>query len=92
MNVPQQSINSNFDSITNTLLNQLIKERLISKDIRNKRNRKSCLDEYLPEILKRRASGWSFESIAIFYRTNHGLTQINRSTVMRRIQKFYEMN
>ena len=92
MYVPQENINCNFDSITNTLLNQLIKEHLSCKDIRNKRNKKSCLDKHLPEILKRRASGWSLESIATFYRTNHGLAKINRSTVMRRIQKFYEMN
>ena len=92
MNIEQRIINRNFDSKTNKLLSQFVEEQGSNKAWRRKRNRKSRLDKLLPEVLTKRTAGWSFERIAIFCRLKYGLANINRSTVMRRIQKFYDTN
>lgn len=54
------------------------------------RPRKSKLDPYLHVILKRRSQGWSYQRIADELKQKHGFVKLNKSTVMRRINKFFE--
>ena len=92
MSAHKTCINNKFDCDTNDLINQLIKHQPSNVSVRRKKRRGSSLDRHLSEILAKKASGWSCELIAIFCRANFGLPKINRSTVMRRIKKFYEIN
>ena len=90
MNIEQRIINHNFDKTTHTLLNQFIVEKTNHNFGKRRRNRISSLDQHVAEILNKRALKWSFERVATYLSAKYGVKKINRSTVMRRIQKFYE--
>ena len=90
MNMEQRIINRNFDSKTNRLLSQFIVEKANHNSGQRRRNRISRLDQHVAEILNKRTQKWSFERVAIYLSAKYGMKKINRSTVMRRIQKFYE--
>ena len=90
MSIEQRIINSNFDGKTNALLSQFIAEKKTLNIGQRRRDRVSRLDQHVAEILSKRALKWSFERVATYLSAKYGVKKINRSTVMRRIQKFYE--
>ena len=90
MNMEQRIINRNFDSKINKLLSQFIVEKANHNIGQRRRDRMSSLDQHIAEILNKRALKWSFERVATYLSAKYGVKKINRSTVMRRIQKFYE--
>ena len=92
MNMEQRIINSCFDGKTNALLSQFIVEKANHNSGQRRRNRMSSLDQHIAEILNKRSLKWSFERISIYLSAKYGIKKINRSSVMRRTQKFYEVS
>lgn len=84
------SINPNFNQEDNAKLASLMKYEPQQDHVKTIRTRTSRLDPYLPEILKRRSQNWSYQRIADELKLKHGFIKLNKSTVMRRLNKFFE--
>lgn len=82
------SFNRHFTHSINFKLAGLFKYEPEHDRVFIKGKRKSCLDPHLPEILKNRDKGWSYQRIADYLNNRLGCEGINKSTVMRRINKF----
>lgn len=52
------------------------------------RARRSCMDPFKNEVLEKVSKGWSYGRIANHLSINHGIQNVHKSSVMRRIN-FY---
>lgn len=88
MSKPEPCFNRHFDKTTNALVGQLIAHQPNNRPVRQKRNRKSRIEPYLAEILKKRDSGWSYQRIADYLKKTYEINKLDRSTVWSRINEF----
>lgn len=85
-------INVQFSHTEQNHINQLLDRTNKSSIARHKRNKASVLDEHLDLIITKREAEWSYQRIADYLRNYNSLSKINKSTVQRRIKKFYKEN
>ena len=90
-----RTINQNFTREEITKLKSLMKYEpehdYIETNSDFKRPRASKLDPHLSEILKRRSQNWSYQRIVDELKQKYGFVKLNKSTMMRRINKFFEV-
>lgn len=84
------TINPNFTPGEDAKIVGLAKYEPQQNRVESIRPRKSKLDHYLHVILNKKSQGWSYQRIADYLKEKHGFVKLNKSTVMRRINKFYE--
>lgn len=83
-------INPNFSNDENAKIVSLIKYEPRQDHVESAIARKSKLDPHLPEILKRKSDGWSYQRIADYIKTKYKIDSVWASTVYRRINEFYK--
>lgn len=85
------NINKQFSHAEQKHISQLFSDHVGESNIvRCKRNKPSKLDPYLDLIIQKRLDGQSFQGIADFLKRFDGLSGLNRSTVKRRLDNFFQ--
>lgn len=90
MTVTKRKINPNLSDEDNAKLLALMKYEPEDDYIEAKICRRSVLDDHLPEILKKKGDGWGLQRIANYLTAKYGTKNVNKSTVSKRIKKFYK--
>jgi transposase len=85
---PATPFNRHFDEATNALVVALTAQTQ-NQPVRSRKNRRSCLDPYLPEIITKYNYGWTYQRIADYLKSKYGISK-DKTKVWRRIKKFME--
>lgn len=83
---PATPINRHFDEATNALVVALTAQTQ-QQPIRSRKNRRSCLDPYLSEIIAKNNQGWAYQRIADYLANKYGISK-DKTKVWRLIKKF----